>query len=276
MPDAPRSPSDPGSAQPSAAPRIGIGPLLRQLAAEFPGVSASKVRFLEEQGLVHPARAESGYRKYSEQDLQRLRAVLRLQREQYLPLKVIRELADAGRLEELAAPGGDGVSAPPAAGGPAGAGASSGQNQSPDPEADSAPGHSPELTAAQDGPLSLRELCRQSGAGIPLVRELLSFGLIQEGPGRFNAHDVVVASAALELRSFGVEPRHLRTLRQAADREIGLVEQAVATEATRRTPESARRTAQRAEEITRLCLSVHASLVSGHLQDLQRGIAPQD
>lgn len=124
--------------------------------------------------------------------------------------------------------------------------------------------------------MSLRELCRRSGAGMPLVRELLSFGLLQDGPGRFDGHDVVVASAARELHAFGVEPRHLRTLKQAADREIGLVEQAVATEATRRTRESSRRAAQRAEEISRLCLSLHASLVSSRLQELQRGIAPEE
>lgn len=224
---------------------------------------------------MHPSRTPSGYRKYSAEDLEQLRAVLRLQREQYLPLRVIRELSDAGRLAEPQGPRRAGGQAAP------------GEDEVPEDgnaqcstvpaEPDGGAGQgatSVELTRAEDGPLSLRELCRRSGAGIPLVRELLSFGLIQEGPGRYNDHDVVVAAAALELHAFGVQPRHLRTLRQAADREIGLVEQAVATEATRRTPEAARRSAQRAEEITRLCLSVHAALVSSHLQDLQRAVGP--
>lgn len=195
--------------------------------------------------------------------------MLRLQREQYLPLKVIRELSDTGRLAEFQTPQ---RAAEQDAPGEGGAPEADDVRHAAEPAGQSAP--PAELTIADDGPLSLRELCRRSGAGIPLVRELLSFGLIQEGPGRYNAHDVVVAEAARELHAFGVEPRHLRTLRQAADREIGLVEQAVATEATRRTPEAARRSAQRAEEITRLCLSVHAALVSSHLQDLQRAVGP--
>lgn len=272
------------SQQPAAdrpARRVSIGALLRMLEPDFPGISASKIRFLEDQGLVHPERTPSGYRKYSEQDLERLRAVLRLQREQYMPLKVIRELADAGRLQDfqdpaVPAPEADGAPAQdPQAAGQQAAGSQAAGSQAAGPQHPLA-GAGQAILRDDEPPMSLRELCRRSGAGMPLVRELLSFGLLQDGPGHFDGHDVVVASAARELHAFGVEPRHLRTLKQAADREIGLVEQAVATEATRRTQETARRAAQRAEEISRLCLSLHASLVSSRLQQLQRGIGPDD
>lgn len=268
-----------GAAQP--ARRISIGPLLKRLEPDFPGITASKIRFLEEQGLVRPERTPSGYRKYSSEDLERLRAVLRLQRGHYMPLKVIREIADAGRLMDFQEPIGAAVSAQTGdsgqeVGSAQGAGTSQGSAPASIDDGTATSTSAPELSPSADAPMSLRELCRRSGAGMPLVRELLSFGLLQDGPGRFDGHDVVVASAARELHAFGVEPRHLRTLKQAADREIGLVEQAVATEATRRTQESSRRAAQRAQEISRLCLSLHASLVSSRLQDLQRGIAPEE
>lgn len=255
------------SDQPAAdrpARRVSIGPLLRALEPDFPGITASKIRFLEDQGLVHPERTASGYRKYSAQDLERLQAVLRLQREHYMPLKVIRELADAGRLLDFQEPAAPAASQDPA---PA---ESSEQEQSAGPSSGSM------LSRRGEHSLTMRELCRRSGAGVALVRELLNFGLIRDGEGHFDSHDIAVAAAARELQAFGVEPRHLRTLRQAADRETGLVEQAVATEATRRTQESARRAAQRAEEIAGLCLSMHAALVSSRLEQLQRGIAPEE
>ena len=244
--------------------RVSIGPLLRALEPDFPGITASKIRFLEDQGLVHPERTASGYRKYSSQDLERLQAVLRLQREHYMPLKVIRELADAGRLLDFQDPAAPVVSkdCEPAE--------SSEQQQSDVPSSGSM------LSRRSEHSLTMRELCLRSGAGVALVRELLNFGLIRDGEGHFDSHDIAVAAAARELQAFGVEPRHLRTLRQAADRETGLVEQAVATEATRRTQESARRAAQRAEEIAGLCLSMHAALVSSRLEQLQRGIAPEE
>lgn len=245
------------------ARRVSIGPLLRALEPDFPGITASKIRFLEDQGLVHPERTASGYRKYSAEDLERLQAVLRLQREHYMPLKVIRELADAGRLLDFQEP-------------PVAAAEDRTHVEGSEPEQPDGSSSESMLSRRGEQSLTMRELCRRSGAGVALVRELLNFGLIRDGEGHFDSHDIAVAAAARELQAFGVEPRHLRTLKQAADRETGLVEQAVAIEATRRTPESARRASQRAEEIAGLCLSMHAALVSSRLEQLQRGIAPEE
>ncbi|KAA9394443.1 MerR family transcriptional regulator [Kocuria coralli] len=258
-----------------------MGALLKELQSDFPDVTASKVRFLEDQGLLHPARTQSGYRKFSPEDLQRLRRVLVLQRERYLPLKVIRELSDAGQLEALAdsepqGSGDDDAGQAPSPSGRQGE-TSAGSSGQPD-SAGAGPAATAPMAAAGDHaePLTMRELCRQSGAGIPLVRELISFGLIHERPGGFDRHDLVIAGAARSLRDHGVEPRHLRTLRQAADREIGLVEQAIAPDVAKRTPVAARRASERAGEITQLCLSIHASLVVGRLESVQGRLSNED
>lgn len=315
--ESPQNSSNTSSAGAGAAKtqRVGMGALLKQMQAEFPEISASKVRFLEDQGLLHPARTPSGYRKFSSEDRERLRQVLILQRERYLPLKVIRELSENGQLEALLSQ--SGASEPGAGDGSAAAGAglpASGQNNAGVPEtssrraakATSAPSatiggrtsggsgssHQSETTSASQAaavpgesdvpsqePLTMRELCRQSGAGIPLVRELISFGLIHERPGGFDRHDLVIAGAARALRDHGVEPRHLRTLRQAADREIGLVQQAIAPEVAKRSPAASRRASERAGEITQLCLSIHASLVVGQLESVQQKLGahtPED
>lgn len=282
-----------GAAQ---AQRVGMGALLRQMQPEFPEISASKVRFLEDQGLLHPARTPSGYRKFSAEDRQRLRQVLILQRERYLPLKVIRELSENGQLEALlsqsstaAADTGtvtaaDASAASSAAGRHSATGAAQSDAVGLPPTAE--PESALQATTAHRGsvrpshePLTMRELCRQSGAGIPLVRELISFGLIHERPGGFDRHDLVIAGAARALRDHGVEPRHLRTLRQAADREIGLVQQAIAPDVAKRSPAASRRASERAGEITQLCLSIHASLVVGQLESVQQKLgthAPED
>lgn len=289
----------------AAVQRVGIGALLKQMKPEFPDISASKVRFLEDQGLLHPARTPSGYRKFSAEDRERLRQVLILQRERYLPLKVIRELSENGQLEQLLRSGVS--SSADAAGGSAVGGAESpsrvesshsaqasvqsasarqstsgaavGDHTAPQDSAGTAAGVPGGSGAQPTEPLSMRELCRQSGAGIPLVRELISFGLIHERPGGFDRHDLVIAGAARALRDHGVEPRHLRTLRQAADREIGLVQQAIAPDVAKRTPAASRRASQRAGEITQLCLSIHASLVVGQLESVQQKLGthtPED
>lgn len=224
---------------------IGMGALLKQLQSEFPDVSASKVRFLEDQGLLCPARTPSGYRKFSASDRERLRQVLTLQRERYLPLKVIRELSENGQLDTLLD-----------------------RDDPAPPLSDSTLGEV--AVESDDEPLTMRELCRRSGAGISLVRELISFGLLRERPGGFDHYDLAIAGAAHALREHGVEPRHLRTLRQAADRESGLVEQAIAPDMARRSPTASRRASQRAEDITQLCLSIHASLLMGQLRSIQQ------
>ena len=239
---------DPGQSQTSL---VGIGALLRQLQSDFPELTASKVRFLEDQGLVRPHRSPSGYRKYSPEDVHRLETVLRLQTERYLPLKVIRERLDRGQdpaagSERQAAPEADGAASTPEA----------------------AP------TQASAGPVrwtgrrfTLREVAARTNTDVPLVRELLNHGLIVERGGCFDDYALTVAAAAKRLSAYGIEPRHLRTLRAASERMMGLVEGAIAPLLGRRDPGSRRKAPQRAREISSLCLTVISALVNSQLTE---------
>lgn len=228
-------------------PRVGISAVLKELGAEHPGITASKLRFLEDKGLVHPARTASGYRKFSRADVDRLRRILELQRDRYLPLKVIRDRLDADedardddarRSTEAADP----VTAP-----------------------------LPVVSAPRT--YSLRELAGRTGAGIPLVRELVSYGLIREQNGVFDDHALAITRAALALTAHGLEPRHLRPFKAAADRELGLVERAVAPLTSRRDAASRARAVERAQEISGLCLTIHTSLVRSEIAALQERAA---
>jgi DNA-binding transcriptional MerR regulator len=173
-----------------------IGTVCRRLQAEFPDISISKIRYLEDQGLLAPRRTQSGYRLFSEDDMERLETILRLQRDEFLPLRVIRQ--------ELAAPA---------------AGKSRRKRQ--------AAG----LTGDEEE-LSTAELLERSGATPQLVRELEEYGLVQgHGNGadkRYSAGDADVAGVCAQLASFGIGPRNLRAFRTSADREASLLEQLVA------------------------------------------------
>lgn len=229
-------------------PRVGISAVLKELGADHPGITASKLRFLEDRGLVHPARTASGYRKFSRADIDRLRRILELQRDRYLPLKVIRERLDADGTPR----DGDDRRAP----------------EPPDPAS---------VPAASAPPVhSLRELAARTGAGIPLVRELVSYGLIREQNGVFDDHALAITRAALALTAHGLEPRHLRPFKAAADRELGLVERAVAPLTSRRDAASRARAVERAQEISGLCLTIHTSLVRSEIAALQERAAVEN
>ncbi|MER2135377.1 MAG: MerR family transcriptional regulator [Arthrobacter sp.] len=239
-----------GSAAERSRPQVlNIGQVLADLSAEFPGISASKIRFLEEKGLVSPQRTAAGYRKYTSQDVERLRFVLALQRDQYLPLKVIKDYLDAvdrgERPESL--PGG--ISLAPRA--------------VSDQLAE-------ELAARSRARLlSFDELVAESGASAELVRSLISFGLISAEARQYDEHALKVAKACRQLEAHGIEPRHLRPFRAAADREIGLVERAIAPVASRRDVASQARAAETAREISDLCLSLHSALVHGQIARME-------
>ena len=211
---------------PHDAPRHTIGVVLRLLKDDFPDVTVSKLRFLESEGLVAPDRTPAGYRTYADADVERLRAVLTLQREQFLPLKVIRERLDSPRDDS---PGDDSP------------GDDSPGDDSPrdDPPRDDegAPGAPPRgaspprpSTAVSPGTrLSAGELSRQSDVEATAVQQMVSFGLLRPDPdGRFDVADLEVARAASQLVRHGVEVRHLRPFRSAADRELDLVRHVVA------------------------------------------------
>ncbi len=172
-----------------------IGEVERRLREEFPDISISKIRFLEDEGLITPQRTPSGYRLFDESDLERLVTILRLQRDEFLPLRVIRD--------ELAVPG-----------------ASERKRRKP-----VALGERVEL-------IELSELCRRAGIAMELAKELEDFGLLAPlGSGadkRYLETDVDVAMVCAQLVRFGVDGRHLRTFRTATDREASLLDQLIA------------------------------------------------
>lgn len=237
---------------------VGIGALLRQLQPEFPSLSASKIRFLEDQGLVHPHRTPSGYRKYSDEDIERLSTVLRLQQERYLPLKVIRDRLDRGE-----DPGAD--SEPQEARTPERATSSAPTVEAQDPQ--QALGSGVRVTGRR---YTLREVAARTGADTSLLRDLINNGWLVERSGHFDDFALTVAATAQRLSAYGIEPRHLRALRGASERMIGLVEGTIAPLISRRDPASREKAPQRAREIASLCLTMTTALVNAQLKDTLR------
>lgn len=193
--------------------RVGIGALIAQLEGDFPDVTISKIRFLESEGLVTPARTASGYRKYSSEDVERLRFVLTAQRDRYWPLKVIRERLDA--LERGLDVGDDGIAVP----------------SSPPPQHEGG-----RLSADRSSrPLRLTAIELQHAADIDTgtFRELISYGLLPKNREHFDQGDLDVARACGSLVAGGIDVRHLRPFKSAAERELGLAEHVLGQQALR-------------------------------------------
>ncbi|MFI5526922.1 MerR family transcriptional regulator [Kitasatospora sp. NPDC051853] len=226
---------------------LSIGAVLAFLRDDFPEVTISKIRFLEAEGLVEPQRTPSGYRKFSSADLERLAYVLRMQRDHYLPLRVIREHLDAIERGE----------APPALPGP---------DSRPGPleEADR------ELVAVPAGGgvrLGRAELLAAAEAGEGELAEWESYGLIAPGPnGGYDGEALQVARLVGELGRFGLEPRHLRAMKAAADREVALVEQVVAPLRRHRNPQTRAHAEATARELATLSVRLHAAMVQAGLR----------
>ena len=180
--------------------RLTIGAVCEALKVEFPDVSISKIRYLEGEGLLAPKRTEGGYRLFSEEDVERLRTILRLQRDEFLPLRVIRE--------ELAA------------------GAAKARRR-----------RTSSALGEEEEDLDLEALCERAGVERARVRELEQFGLI-EAP--YSELDVEIAGVCERLAQYGIAPRHLRAFRTAADREAGLLEALVLPALRSRNPERRR------------------------------------
>jgi DNA-binding transcriptional MerR regulator len=184
-----------------------IGTVCGMLKDEFPDISISKIRYLEDQGLLTPRRTQGGYRLFSDEDVERLETILRLQRDEFLPLRVIRQ--------ELASPATRERKRRRAAG----------------------------LTGDEQD-LDLGELCERAGIDARLAQELEDFGLLAPrtagGEKRYAESDAEIALACARFARFGIAPRHLRSFRTAADREAGLIEQLVAPALRARNPERRR------------------------------------
>lgn len=216
---------------------MSIGAVLNRLREEFPEVTISKIRFLESEGLIEPQRTPSGYRKFSAGDVERLAHVLRMQRDHYLPLKVIREHLDAmERGEAVALPvvgrqrTGEDVPEPPG-----------------------------RPTVARIG---RAELLAAADIAEGDLAEWESYGLITPlEDGVYDAEAVTVAALVSELGRFGIGPRHLRLMKAAADREAGLVDQVVAPLRRHRNPQTRAHAEARAKELAALTMRLHASLM---------------
>ena len=180
-----------------------IGAVCERLREEFPDISISKIRYLEDQGLLTLRRTQGGYRLFAEEDVERLETILRLQRDEFLPLRVIRQELSSGAWRRER-PGRSGLRSP-------------------------------------EDDVELEELCERAGVDAGFVRELEEFGLLEprsaDGRKLYPERDVEVAAACFRLSSFGVAPRHLRSFRTGAEREAGLLEQIVAPSLRSANPE---------------------------------------
>ena len=216
---------------------ISIGEVLSLLRKEFPDVTISKIRFLETEGLVTPERTPTGYRRFTEYDLEQLRKVLTLQRDQYLPLKVIREhLENPSEPEAVTPTAGTGMRAD-----------------------DFRPG-------AGKVRMTRGELAEATALPEVTVASLESFGLVWANPtGHYDEDALAICSVVSRLSEFGVEPRHLKSFRVVADRESGLVEQ-IATPFSQPRDKDARARAQEViRELAALFVQLHAALLRAEL-----------
>ncbi|MCW2572987.1 MAG: transcriptional regulator, MerR family [Frankiales bacterium] len=230
---------------------MSIGEVLGQLRSEFPDITISKIRFLEAEGLVEPERTSSGYRKFSREDVARLRYVLSAQRDHYLPLRVIKEHLDAiDRGLEPPALGGSGPRVPRAL-----------------VAAEGLPSPESFLPDVSEIRLSREELLDAAGLEPEQLEQLEQYGLVQvrAGGSHFDGDALVVAKTVAEMSRFGIEARHLRPFKAAADREIGLVEQVVTPLVRQRNPEARARADEVVRELAALSIKLHSTLVRAGL-----------
>lgn len=212
-----------------------IGQVVRRLSEEFPDISISKIRYLEDEGLLAPRRTQGGYRLFSEDDLERLRTILRLQREEFLPLRVIKD--------ELDAPGNKDR-----------------KRRRPAP------------LGVEEVRIDVDDLCDRAGISRELAKELEEFGLLApQGSGgdkRYPESDVDVAATCARLVRYGVSARHLRTFRTAAAREASLLGQIAAPTLHARSNERRAQGLRELQQLGELSAELTAQLFWRDLRDL--------
>jgi DNA-binding transcriptional MerR regulator len=215
--------------QPPHQKSVTIGAVCKALHQEFPDISISKIRYLEDQKLLTPRRTPGGYRVYTQSDMQRLRTILRLQRDEFLPLRIIRQELASGRT---------GAEPPPPAPDPAGG--ETGANRDGRIAARRAA-----VTVRDPGALySLDDVVEDTGVDPKLVRELEEYGVIKGrvrgGTRYFDETEREIVRAVGELARYGVAGRNLRVFRTSADREAALLQQILAPALRSRNPERRR------------------------------------
>ncbi len=269
-----------------------IGEVLTLLREEFPDVTISKIRFLESQGLVDPERTPSGYRRFYDRDIERLRWILRQQREHYLPLKVIKDRltgvagdADPDPVPSVsAAPAAQGVDPDPAPPAESRSGDDVGAHPRvlPEPSIFAARGRAVEPPApARAQPrtedltaisLTAQELADHTGMAVTDLHELERFGLVSHrmvgNTAIYDGDALVVARLVAGFRAHGIEARHLRMFKVAADREAALFEQVVLPLARQRALDARRRMAETLTDLSRLTDSLHSVLLRSALREI--------
>jgi DNA-binding transcriptional MerR regulator len=236
-------------APPRKEKALTIGAVTKQLEREFPEISISKIRYLEDQKLLTPRRTPGGYRLYSPADVDRLRTILRLQRDEFLPLRVIRQELAAGRADEV----------------------STG-------ETPAEPRASVRRTSfALRGPGSLyrlSEVLDETGADQSLVKELEDFGVIKgerrDGEVFYDDTEREIIRAVGELKRFGVGGRNLRVFRTSADREAALLEQILAPALRSRNPERRKEAVEALENLAAVASHLKHLLLIRDLRKLAR------
>ena len=220
---------------PSSERLLTIGAVCGRLKEEFPDISISKIRYLEDQGLLSPRRTQGGYRLFSDEDVERLETILRLQRDEFLPLRVIRQ--------ELASPS----------------------------SKDRRRGR-PLSIGGREDELDLGELCRRAGITPDLAKDLEEFGLleprVEDGEKLFAEGDADIAVTCASLARYGVEARHLRAFRSAANREASLLEALVAPALRSRNPERRKGGMDDLEELAELSQELSQLLFRRELRQL--------
>jgi DNA-binding transcriptional MerR regulator len=220
-----------------------IGAVVKQLEREFPEISISKIRYLEGQKLLQPRRTQGGYRLYTQADVQRLRTILRLQRDEFLPLKVIRQELAAGRTDESVGAG----------------------------EAQNRPRRATVAMRSTGSHYSIDEIIEETGAERSLVRELEDYGVIKgdkrDGETWYDDTELEIIRAVGELARYGVGGRNLRVFRTSADREAALLEQILAPSLRSRNPERRKEAVEALENLAAIASHLKHLLL---IRDLRR------
>ena len=225
---------------------LSIGEVLSRLRTEFSDMTISKIRFLESEGLIEPQRTPSGYRKFTTNDLERLRFVLLAQRDQYLPLKVIKENLDAMDRGLVPAKVVGGIASPRLA-------------------SNEGVLIAEQFNTENDLRLTRAELLSASNLTEDQLVEIESYGLITIRARHYDSDALAVAKAVAEISAFGIGARHLRAFKTAADREIGLVEQVTTPLLRQKSTEAKARAEEVERELASLSIRLHASLVRAGL-----------
>jgi DNA-binding transcriptional MerR regulator len=238
-----------GGPPPRKEKALTIGAVVKQLEREFPDISISKIRYLEDQKLLAPRRTPGGYRLYGPADVDRLRTILRLQRDEFLPLRVIRQELAAGRAD----------------------------SDSPQPAAPEPRPAARRASFALRGPGSvyrLEEVLEDTGADPALVKELEDYGVIKaerrDGELLYDDTEREIVRAVTELKRFGVGGRNLRVFRTSADREAALLEQILAPALRSRNPERRKEAVEALENLAAIASHLKHLLLIRDLRKLAR------